>query len=335
MEKAIWNWKTRSADKSDGQNQMECKSATVNPSAKANSSVKADSSENQSVKTNSSENQSVKVNPSAKTAQDMKGNPSENQSVKANQAAKTVVESGAEEILLTDKVKTDTALAAAELLNMMESAGASANANGTGVSGDVNGNMASGNANGSANANGNMASGNTGEMPGNVSGNAGEMPGNVSGNAGEMPENLSRRRDDDDLCGAGEGILPGKCAPMAFPYVAEQGHNPVRYSRMEALETGTLFPGLHLPFKAAIQARTQLNNTALVELMALDFAIQELGLYLTTHSEDQEALQLYWTYIQMSKEGRETYQRLYGPLLQTDLTPEEGYIWLNDPWPWD
>ena len=299
MEKAIWNWKTRSADKSDGQNQMECKSATVNPSAKANSSVKADSSENQSVKTN----------PSAKTAQDMKVNPSENQSVKANQAAKTVVESGAEEILLTDKVKTDTALAAAELLNMMESAGASANADGTGMSANVNGNKASG--------------------------NTGEVPGNVSGNAGEMPENLSRRRDDDDLCGAGEGILPGKCAPMAFPYVAEQGHNPVRYSRMEALETGTLFPGLHLPFKAAIQARTQLNNTALVELMALDFAIQELGLYLTTHAEDQEALQLYWTYIQMSKEGRETYQRLYGPLLQTDLTPEEGYIWLNDPWPWD
>ena len=308
MEKAIWNWKTRSADKSDGQNQMECKSATVNPSAKTNSSVKADSSENQS----------VKVNPSAKTAQDMKGNPSENQSVKANQAAKTVVESGAEEILLTDKVKTDTALAAAELLNMMESAGASANADVTGMSANANGTGMS------ANANGNMASGNTGEMP-----------GNVSGNAGEMPENLSRRRDDDDSCGAGEGILPGKCAPMAFPYVAEQGHNPVRYSRMEALETGTLFPGLHLPFKAAIQARTQLNNTALVELMALDFAIQELGLYLTTHSEDQEALQLYWTYIQMSKEGRETYQRLYGPLLQTDLTPEEGYIWLNDPWPWD
>ena len=23
------------------------------------------------------------------------------------------------------------------------------------------------------------------------------------------------------------------------------------------------------------------------------------------------------------------------PLLQTDLTPEEGYVWLKDPWPWD
>ena len=136
-------------------------------------------------------------------------------------------------------------------------------------------------------------------------------------------------------CGGNQGTLPGKCAPMAFPYVPVQDNNPVRYSRMEALETGTLFPGLNLPFKEAIQRRTQLNNTALVELMALDFAIQELGLYLTTHAQDREALQLYWSYIQLSKEGREKYQNMYGPLLETDLTPEDGFAWLNDPWPWD
>ena len=136
-------------------------------------------------------------------------------------------------------------------------------------------------------------------------------------------------------CGGNQGTLPGKCAPMAFPYVPVQDKNPVRYSRMEALETGTLFPGLNLPFKEAIQRRTQLNNTALVELMALDFAIQELGLYLTTHAQDQEALQLYWSYIQLSKEGREKYQSMYGPLLETDLTPEDGFAWLNDPWHWD
>lgn len=140
---------------------------------------------------------------------------------------------------------------------------------------------------------------------------------------------------DATPCGGNRGSLPGKCAPMAFPYVPVQDDNPVRYSRIEALETGTLFPGLNLPFKEAIQRRTQLNNTALVELMALDFAIQELGLYLTTHAQDQEALQLYWSYIQLSKEGREKYQSMYGPLLETDLTPEDGFAWLNDPWPWD
>lgn len=136
-------------------------------------------------------------------------------------------------------------------------------------------------------------------------------------------------------CATGCGTLPGLCAPLAFPFVAMQEKNPVRYSRMEALQTGTLFPGLDLPFKAAIQAKNKLKNTALVELMALDFAIDELGLYLTTHADDQEALQLYWSYIRLAKEGREKYQKLYGPLKQTDLTPEEGFTWLKDPWPWE
>ena len=131
------------------------------------------------------------------------------------------------------------------------------------------------------------------------------------------------------------GSLPDDCALMAFPYIAAQKSNPVRYSRMEALETGTLFPGLNLPFKAAMQARTKLSNTALVELMAIDFAIQELGLFLTTHPDDQEALQLYWSYLQLAKEGRERYQRTYGPLMQSDPTPEAGFAWLRDPWPWD
>ena len=136
-------------------------------------------------------------------------------------------------------------------------------------------------------------------------------------------------------CGADKGSLPGCCGALAFPYIAMQEKNPVRYSRTEGLQTGTLFPGLDLPFKAAIQARTKLANTALVELMAIDFAIQELALYLTTHADDQEVLQLYWSYVKLAQEGREKYQKLYGPLNMTDLTPEDGFSWLRDPWPWD
>ena len=143
------------------------------------------------------------------------------------------------------------------------------------------------------------------------------------------------QKPETNGCGVGQGTLPGTCAPLAFPYIPMQEQNPVRFSRMEALQTGTLFPGLDLPFKAAIQAKTKMVNTALVELMALDFAIDELGLYLVTHPNDQEVLQLYWSYIKLANEGREKYQKMYGPLLQTDLTPEEGFSWLKDPWPWD
>lgn len=136
------------------------------------------------------------------------------------------------------------------------------------------------------------------------------------------------------VCEVGQGTLPG-CAALAFPYIPMQSNNPTRYSRTEALQTGTLFPGLDLPFKAAIQARIKLPNTALVELMALDFAVTELNLYLDTHPQDQEALGLYVSYIKLAKEGREKYTAKYGPLDSAELVLEDGYTWLNDPWPWE
>ena len=107
-----------------------------------------------------------------------------------------------------------------------------------------------------------------------------------------------------------------------------------------ARETGTgllchMTDGSETPADIVVLCIGTRANTALVELMALDFAIDELGLYLTTHAQDQEALQLYWSYIKLAKEGREKYQKMYGPLLQTDLTPEDGFAWLKDPWPWE
>ena len=135
-------------------------------------------------------------------------------------------------------------------------------------------------------------------------------------------------------CGTGFGSLPEPCAPLAFPYVPMQDNNPVRYSRSEALQAGTLFPGLNLPFKKAVTSSGKMENTALAELMALDFAIDELGLYLNTHPNDQDVLKLYWSYIKLAEEGRQKYQKIYGPLLQTDIT-EGGYRWLENPWPWD
>lgn len=146
---------------------------------------------------------------------------------------------------------------------------------------------------------------------------------------------MQTEKPDNNGCGKGKGSLPGTCAPMAFPYVPVQESNPPRYNRTEALQTGTLFPGLNLPFKEAIISNMKMTNTALAELMALDFAVDELGLYLTTHPEDKEALELYWSYIEMAKEGREKYEKMYGPLLQATRPEDGSFSWLKDPWPWD
>ena len=135
-------------------------------------------------------------------------------------------------------------------------------------------------------------------------------------------------------CPQNQGSLPGGCGALAFPFVAMQQQDPPRYDQREALQQGTLFPGLDLPFHKELRSRFQAANNALSELMALDFAIDELGLYLVTHADDQEVLNLYWKYIALAKEGRARYQEQYGPLTQTTVT-EGGYRWLNDPWPWD
>ena len=135
-------------------------------------------------------------------------------------------------------------------------------------------------------------------------------------------------------CGVMEGSLPGKCAGLAFPYIPVPSRNAERYSQMDALAAGTLFPGLNLPFFRAVKSRMNCDNTALCELMALGFAINELGLYLDTHQDDQEALALYIDYVKLFKEGRQRYEAAYGPIQQSAVT-DAGYTWLNDPWPWD
>ena len=77
------------------------------------------------------------------------------------------------------------------------------------------------------------------------------------------------------------------------------------------------------------------KNQPLCELMALDFAITEMGLYLDTHSSDKEAFALFQKYVQMAKEGRAEYERRYGPLQQCQTAAADSYVWPEDPWPWN
>lgn len=73
----------------------------------------------------------------------------------------------------------------------------------------------------------------------------------------------------------------------------------------------------------------------MAELQALSFAVQELALYLDTHREDRDALELYRSYQEMYNRCREEYARNHGPLNHTQMTDSEAYNWLDDPWPWE
>lgn len=133
-------------------------------------------------------------------------------------------------------------------------------------------------------------------------------------------------------CGDHSGMLPG-CAPLAVPYVPFQQTGSKKYSQNEALNHGTLFPGLDLPFRSKAAPSNAVHN-ALNELQALEFVVVELGLYLDTHQDDAEAFALFQQYVELKKQAQEAYTAMYGPLVQTDAARDKTYTWLKEPWPW-
>ena len=129
-----------------------------------------------------------------------------------------------------------------------------------------------------------------------------------------------------------EGRLPAM-APLANPYVPYQMDNPPVYEATKGIVRGTLFPGLDLPFMGMINQKN-LPATPLAELQTMAFAIQELALYLDTHRNDKEALEMYRAYQRMYMEGKTKYEKEYGPLNHMSGSGEK-YHWLDDPWPWE
>ena len=129
------------------------------------------------------------------------------------------------------------------------------------------------------------------------------------------------------------GNLPS-CAPLATPYVPFQQVNPQVYPATQAFIRGTLYPGLDLPFQNQVNT-TEKTATLRNKMQALSFAVDELGLYLDTHSTDQDAVDLFNQYVERYEDVVQQYESQFGALTQMSSAMEGTYDWLKDPWPWD
>lgn len=139
---------------------------------------------------------------------------------------------------------------------------------------------------------------------------------------------LDKNRSD----GYKYGNLP-EHAPLAMAYVPMQNSIMPSYDSSEALARGTLFPGLDLPFMNIVN--DNLKPCPQTELMAIDFVVDEIELYLDTHPDDKEAFNMYQAFLTLQKEAHERYVKRFGPVQQCDMLGMNSYTWLNDPWPWD
>ena len=135
-----------------------------------------------------------------------------------------------------------------------------------------------------------------------------------------------------DMCRGCAGRLP-EMAPLANPYVPFQFENPPTYEARTGFVRGTLYPSLDLPFMGMINENDQ-PTTPSNDLQTLAFAVHELALYLDTHREDADALEMYRSYQNMYCKLRDSYEKANGPL--NHLRGEgKTYQWLEEPWPWE
>lgn len=76
------------------------------------------------------------------------------------------------------------------------------------------------------------------------------------------------------------------------------------------------------------------RDEMLRRISALDFFIIDLHLYLNTHPDDNEAIEMYNNCVVQVKELREEYNKMYGMLLANNSTSKQPWQWIDNPWPW-
>jgi spore coat protein JB len=105
----------------------------------------------------------------------------------------------------------------------------------------------------------------------------------------------------------------------------------------EGFLRGNMFRSEYIPYKD--MNCKKLNPTCprqvlLYKIMELDFAINDLNLYLDLHPEDEMVYEKFKKYIEISMKLKDDYANNYGPLT-LDETNKETYNWINNPWPWE
>lgn len=106
----------------------------------------------------------------------------------------------------------------------------------------------------------------------------------------------------------------------------------------EALMYGNIQKDEYIPYKnyqpKKLNPKTE-KNFKMYELMELGFTVTELGLYLDTHPNDNEALKLLAENIKAYDDAKVSYVMKYGPICLTMGDYQKApYQWLSG-WPWE
>ena len=107
----------------------------------------------------------------------------------------------------------------------------------------------------------------------------------------------------------------------------------------EAFLRGNLFNNLYDPYKNYKYGMLQPTNKKeeeLYNILMYKFVLKELNLYLDTHPNNSNMVNLYNQYLSEEKKLCNEYEKKYGPLTTDSLNLDNNsWNWIKSPWPWE
>ena len=104
----------------------------------------------------------------------------------------------------------------------------------------------------------------------------------------------------------------------------------------EGFLRGNMFAELYDPYKSITYIPinpTNKKEELLYKIMEVDFAINDLNLYLDLYPEDEKVYEKFKMYTKECMNLKDEYSKMYGPLV-LEQTEYDNYKW-TDKWPWD
>ena len=81
--------------------------------------------------------------------------------------------------------------------------------------------------------------------------------------------------------------------------------------------------------------QTLSKQELLRKIMEYDFTLYDLALYLDTHPDDSASLDTFMQIKRSRDQFTAEYARHYGPLTFKQVTGENYWTWVSEPWPWE
>ncbi len=74
------------------------------------------------------------------------------------------------------------------------------------------------------------------------------------------------------------------------------------------------------------------RENKLKEVMALDFKLYDIQLYLNTHPDDIDAIECYKELVEEADIARKAYEEMYGPITARNAAVGCEWTWIKNPW---